>query len=97
MLASFNDVKNMVVKWLTVAVGINLEQGLPVMNYNQEEQNFIVSHSGDIDVGGMFCNFLSHFKDIRMLGVRCYETCGDGTSAEQCEFWRFGRLPFGSK
>ena len=62
----------MVVKWLTMAMGLYLEQGSPVMNYNQEAQNIIVSHSGDIDIGGMFHNFLSRFKDRHVLGVRFY-------------------------
>ena len=34
MLASFDNVKNMVVKCLTVAVGLYLKEGLSVMNYN---------------------------------------------------------------
>ena len=99
MLSSFDDVENMVVKWLTMPVGQYLEQGSPVMNYNQEELGiaFIITNSADIDVGGMFHNFLAHISDRHVLGVRWYETCGDGSQGENCEFWRFNRLPFGGK
>ena len=60
MLDDCRDVQEYMVKWLTVSVGRYLEMGSPPQDFTQSECSFIKSMQGDVDVGGMFHNFLAH-------------------------------------
>ena len=96
MLPDAGDVKEHVVKWLTIPVGQYLEKGSPPQDYTLPERSFIKSIQGDVDVSGMFHNFTAHVNERLNLGVRCIETKNDG-SFENSEFLRFNRLHFGGK
>jgi len=96
MLDDCEDVKNMVVKWLSIPMGHYLEAGSPPQDYTQPESTFIKSKQGDVDVGGMFHNFQAHESERENLGVRWIETNHDG-SLEKHEFYRFTVLHFGGR
>jgi len=96
MLDSFHDVENMAIRWLTVPVGRYLDEGSPPVDY-EEEREYIATVFGDIDISSMFHNFRAHPSDQPFLGVRCYETVGDGTAYEHCTLWRSVVLTFGGR
>ena len=96
MLPDAGDVKEHVVKWLTIPVGQYLEKGSPPQDYTLPERSFIKSIQGDVDVSGMFHNFTAYVSERQNLGVRCIETKNDGLF-EASEFIRFNRLDFGGK
>ena len=96
MLDDCGDVEEHVVKWLAIPMGQYLEQGSPPQDYTRTDCSYIKSKQGDVDVGGMFHNFLAHQNERENLGVRWIETQNDG-SMERHEFLRFTVLTFGGK
>ena len=99
MLDDCEDVKNMVVKWLSIPMGQYLEAGSPPQDYTQPESTFIKSKQGDVGMGGMFVhNFQAHKSEPERenLGVRWIETSHDGL-LERHEFYRFTVLHFGGR
>ena len=94
-LPVFQDMADLVVKWLSCAVGEYLELGSPIQDYTQDATTFIKSFQADIDVGEMFHNFKAHEEERSSLGVRYTMTKGEG-QVETDEFMRFVCLNFGN-
>jgi hypothetical protein len=96
LLGDSGDLEEMIVKWLSMPVGIYLLKGSPDEDYSQDASNFIKSWQADIDVGQQFNNFQAHQEDRPYLGVRIIETQNDG-SFERHFFMRYGVLHFGGR
>ncbi len=94
MLDDIGDVKEMLVKWLAVPVAVYLNAGSPSQDYSQSAGTFTKSKQGDINVGTMFNNFLTHPSERHSLGVRVIHTQPEGIY-EHHEFWCFCVLHFG--
>jgi hypothetical protein len=86
----------MVIKWLAVPVAVYLKSGSPPQDYSLSAGTFIKSKQGDIDVGAMFNNFLTHPTERHSLGVHVIDTQLEGVY-ERHEFRRFCALHFGGQ
>ena len=86
-LDDIGDVKEMVIKWLAVSVAVYLNAGSPPQDYSLSAGTFIKSKQGDIDVGAMLNNFLTHPTERHVLGVRIIHTQPEGVY----EWHEFGR------
>ncbi len=96
MLDDIGNVKEMVIKWLSVPMAIYLDAGSPPQDYTQPANAFVKSKQGDIDVGVMFNNFQTHPTERHALGVCMIQTRREG-EYEPHEFWRFCALHFGGR
>ena len=96
-LPTCRDGESQVVKWLLTPVSEYLREGSPVLDYTQEDNVFIKSKQGDIDVGQHFNNFRMHEVDRPYNGVRQILTNNAPGGTETQTWRRFTVLPFGTK
>jgi hypothetical protein len=94
ILDDIGNVKEMVIKWLSVPTAVYLNTGSPPQDYTQPANAFVKSKQGDIDVGAMFNNFRTHPTVRHKLGVCVIQTRREG-EYEPHEFWLFCALHFG--
>jgi hypothetical protein len=93
MLDDIVDVKEMVIKWLSVPMAVYLNTGSPPQDYTRPANAFVKSKQGNIDIGAIFNNFQTHPTERHALGVRVIQMRCEG-ECEPYEFWRFCALYF---
>jgi hypothetical protein len=74
VLLGTQDAEDLVVKWLSVPVGIYLESGSPPQDYTLDQSCFIKSWQFNHDVAQQFNNFTLHEKERPYHGVRYIHT-----------------------
>eukprot|EP00986_Skeletonema_menzelii_P016382 scaffold14397_cov80-Skeletonema_menzelii.AAC.1 len=96
MLPGADDAENMIVKWLDRPMASYLDDVDCEVDYGQDESVYTKSVQFDIDVGEMFYNYTTHWKDRMYLGARLITTRPPGVREEE-KFVRFTGLPFGGR